>query len=460
MKKFKSLFMFIVIFTLLISTISNVFGADNNSIKNITREEFCELAINLYEMVTSQPATQIDANPFKDTDNPAVLKANKLEIVYGVSKDTFAPNKPITLQEISVILFRTLRAFNPALAAIIQNTGEVPNEDKIPSWTVDGIRFFNYLGISNNQMNISSTMTKEQAQLLLTQFKTDLTEKGIIKSSEENENSKFKVISDIVYKSIGDNEFKLDIYKPLNTTDKTPVILFIHGGSWSNGDRKSIDKYMTIMEQFSDAGYSIVSIDYRLASQGNPAFPGNVEDCKDAIKWIRKNAEIYKFDSDKIGVLGLSSGGHLALLSALTEESDFIGDDSLKEISSEVCFAVSFAGPTEFTIEASLLASVVNYLGGTWLEKSETYIKASPINYVNENSVPVIFVHGTLDEIVPILQSKKMHQKGIGLGLDYQLIEIKEGKHVLLDLISEGKANILQEANQKVFMFVKQHFEK
>lgn len=459
MKKFKSLFMFIVIFTLLISTTSNAYGADDN-IKNITREEFCELVIGLYEMVTGQPATPIDYNPFKDTDNLSVLKANKLGIVYGVAQDTFSPNKPITLQEISVILFRTVRTFNPALAANIQYIEELPNEDKIPSWAVDGIRFWSYLNTSNNQMNLLSNMTKEQAQLLLTQFNIDLTEKGIIKSSEKNENIKFKVISDVVYKSIGDNELKLDVYKPLNTTDETPVILFIHGGFWSNGDRKSIDKYMPIMEQFSDAGYSIVSIDYRLASQGNPAFPSNVEDCKDAIKWIRKNAEIYKFDSDKIGVLGLSSGGHLALLSALAEENDFIGDDSLKEISPEVCFAVSFAGPTEFTIEASLLPSVVNYIGGTWLEKSDSYIKASPINYVNENSVPVLFVHGTLDETVPISQSQKMYQKGIELGLDYQLIEVKEGKHLLLDLVSEGKAHLLQEANQKVFMFVKQHFEK
>lgn len=139
----------------------------SNYTTNITREEFCELVIKLYEVLSGKVANPVSQNPFKDTDNIEILKANNLKIINGRSPDRFAPSDPITRQEICVMLLRTLKAAN--IDIVVDNTEatQFADEDKISSWAIESVRFCSkngiMKGVGNNLINPLGNTTKEQA---------------------------------------------------------------------------------------------------------------------------------------------------------------------------------------------------------------------------------------------------------------------------------------------------------
>ena len=86
-------------------------GADMT--KPITREEFCELAVLLYEQVTGQKSEPVSPNPFRDTSNPQILKAYNLGITAGTSATAFSPKVVINREQCAAMLFRTIKAIHP-----------------------------------------------------------------------------------------------------------------------------------------------------------------------------------------------------------------------------------------------------------------------------------------------------------------------------------------------------------
>jgi len=111
--------------------------------KDITREEFCELAVLLYEKMTGTKAAPVAANPFTDTNNPEILKAYNLGIVGGVGEGKFAPNNKVTRQEIAVMLLRTLKAVMPAINTSAEFKTKFQDENQIASWALEAVRFMN-----------------------------------------------------------------------------------------------------------------------------------------------------------------------------------------------------------------------------------------------------------------------------------------------------------------------------
>jgi len=111
--------------------------------KDITREEFCELAVLLYEKMTGTKAAPVASNPFSDTKNPEILKAYKLGIVGGVGEGKFAPNNKVTRQEIAVMLLRALKAVMPAIDTSAQFKTKFQDEGQIASWALEAVKFMN-----------------------------------------------------------------------------------------------------------------------------------------------------------------------------------------------------------------------------------------------------------------------------------------------------------------------------
>ena len=116
--------------------------------RNITREEFCELAVLLYEKLTGRKA-EAGSNPFTDTKNPEVLKAYNLGIVNGTSATTFSPNADVTREQISAMLFRALQTAMPALQATGEFKVNVLDQNEISSWAMPAVKFMNSKGIIN-----------------------------------------------------------------------------------------------------------------------------------------------------------------------------------------------------------------------------------------------------------------------------------------------------------------------
>lgn len=109
-------------------------GADMT--KPITREEFCELAVLLYEKVSEVTATPVSLNPFTDTTNNQILKAYTLGITAGTTTTTFSPKMPINREQCATMLFRTIKAISPTGNYSVADIKDFPDQKYISSWAV------------------------------------------------------------------------------------------------------------------------------------------------------------------------------------------------------------------------------------------------------------------------------------------------------------------------------------
>lgn len=120
-------------------------GADMT--KPITREEFCELAILLYEKITDKSVEAVSPNPFTDTRNTQILKAYKIGITSGTSTTTFSPNVLINREQCAAMLFRTIKAIKPDGDYSIAGIKDFPDQKFISTWAVDATKYMSKMGI-------------------------------------------------------------------------------------------------------------------------------------------------------------------------------------------------------------------------------------------------------------------------------------------------------------------------
>lgn len=243
----------------------------------------------------------------------------------------------------------------------------------------------------------------------------------------------------VTYKSTPQGDLKLDIYLPHSQkSQKVPVIVYIHGGSWMHGNKDEIT-YKFIgqnLKTILTEGYALVSIDYRLINEkGTVRLPEPLADCKDAIKWVKLNAEKYNFNTSKMAVMGSSAGAHLSMMAAYAPDDIAPGESALSQYDSKVNCVVDIYGPTNmakilkagFTKPAISLASLI--LPKKMLKMRNTLITAytqenaahprkrkkkcmvySPLSYV-DNAVPTIVFHGTKDTLVPFKHTSWLEKK-------------------------------------------------
>jgi len=113
---------------------------------------------------------------------------------------------------------------------------------------------------------------------------------------------------DLVYASPNGLDLRLDLYRPAaKAPDPLPVVIWVHGGGWKNGSRHKCKAAALVTR-----GFAIASIDYRLTDQAQ--WPAQLNDCRDAVRWIRDHAHEYGLAPERIGAWGSSAGGHLVAL--------------------------------------------------------------------------------------------------------------------------------------------------
>ena len=149
---------------------------------------------------------------------------------------------------------------------------------------------------------------------------------------------------------------------------------------------------------------------------GEAPLPACVSDCKNAVRWLRANAEEYHVDPDRIGAFGISAGGHLVAMLALAgAEADLEGDGPYQEHSSGVNAVCCVAAPTNFLkwfgkeIDITKIGPKLKGFFGDSNPKKirELATKVSPITWVKPDadpSVPFLIIHGTRDLTVPVFQ--------------------------------------------------------
>jgi acetyl esterase/lipase len=146
-------------------------------------------------------------------------------------------------------------------------------------------------------------------------------------------------------------------------------------------------------------GYAVMSINYKLSIKDKATWPQSVLDAKTAVRWLRKNAERLQINPAKIGALGYSAGGNLASMLAVTQPKD--GFEPPGEGATAIACAADIYGAVD----------LINYhdmkmFNKTRAEAPELYKKGSPITYLDKSDPPMLLIHGTADETVPMSQSE------------------------------------------------------
>ncbi len=243
---------------------------------------------------------------------------------------------------------------------------------------------------------------------------------------------------DVVFGHGGDLDLKLDIALPGHGKGPFPALVYIFGGGWGFYSGSRSQCAVAIMRA-AEKGYVAATIDYRLTSvkengKTKYTFPAQLYDAKAAVRWMRANASRYNIDPDRIGVVGWSSGGHLALLVGLVGPADGLeGDSGNVGYSSKVQAVVAMAGMVEavsFYEKTNAPQRVAWLLGGDPKEVPDQYTKASPLTYVSADDPPVLFMQGDADTSCPPAQAELLAKKASAVGMPFSLVIEKGAGHV------------------------------
>ncbi len=233
----------------------------------------------------------------------------------------------------------------------------------------------------------------------------------------------------------GNHAQKMDVYAPKGTaaTAKLPVVVFIHGGSWRDGDRGG---YAFAGKAFAREGFVSVVIDYRKVPEVR--FPDFMVDAAEAVAWTRGNIAAYGGDPSKLFIAGHSAGAHIGLLLTLDPtylRSAGVPDGSLKG-------AIGLAGPYDFYPFTSD-AAVQAFAGA---DPAMT----QPITYANGAAPPLLMLHGDADDIVLPRNSTALAAKVNGAGGRAEVRSYAGVGHVgivqSLSPLWKGKAPVLTDA--------------
>ena len=249
--------------------------------------------------------------------------------------------------------------------------------------------------------------------------------------------------SDVVYKNTNGTSLTLDIYGPIKKVYKSsPVLLYVHGGSFAYGDKSIPNALSPILDTFREQGYTIISTSYELMKD-KENFNKQISDIKDTIRWIYKNKSIYNFDTNEIGVIGVSSGAYLSLMASYSTEGDFIDDPDLSTYSSNVKYLIDFAGPTDLDL---LNTKGLNYdlskIFSSITNKDDILKKYNPINYVNSAIPSTLIIHSNSDVMVPYESSKELYDKCIQVNAKANLITLNSSAHDLSNISNDDIVSI------------------
>ncbi|HEY4690508.1 MAG TPA: alpha/beta hydrolase [Anaerolineae bacterium] len=222
---------------------------------------------------------------------------------------------------------------------------------------------------------------------------------------------------------------KLDVYWP-PSGERLPVMLFVHGGSWSWGDKTL---YPLVAAHYAPHGFVVVVINY--SHYPHVTFPTFVEDAAAAIAWVVRHIDAYHGDPDRLVASGHSAGGHILSLIALDERylaAHGLTRDVLRGL-------IAISAPTDLGLlvqhlQANLTAAsaevLIAIMGG-----SDRLPQADPIHLARRDAPPIQIVHGVEDTLVPIEVARRFAAALKAAGAPVELLEYERADHysILLD---------------------------
>lgn len=286
-------------------------------------------------------------------------------------------------------------------------------------------------------------------------------QKGDDTNSTDPAVSKPALTENILFARADTAELRLNIAIPANPEEKHPLLIFIHGGGWQTGHRTA---YNTQIQNAAERGFVAATISHRYTrtvdSNGEPVYrwPDPLLDVKSAVRFLRAHAGTYHIDPGRIGVLGASSGAHLAMMLAFPgPESEFEGSldvpgDEEQTQPTTVHAVANLSGPTEMVsaYSAPVITPFLDALmNGGPDEHPAQYRMASPIHHLSPDDPPILTIHGRLDEVVPVEQALILDSEMKKHGLNHRLVILEDQGHIF-----EGEA--AERSWEMVYLFFKE----
>ncbi len=250
--------------------------------------------------------------------------------------------------------------------------------------------------------------------------------------------------ADVNYAGDGKGYHNMDIYLPKEKKDSYPVVIHTYGSAWSMNNYKGSADLNTICAALLKAGYAVVTPNHRSASDA--IYPAQLHDLKAVVRFVRGNAEKYKFDTSFVAMSGFSSGGHLSSLVAttcgMTEGKsgsvtvDLVGDlGKFTSFSTCIDGAVLWSPPTDIYT----MNPINNFMGSGTYEgafigaeregNKDKWMVASSPYYASEDDPPIILFHGTSDQIVNIEQSQELYDSLKHNDVVTEFVKVSGGTH-------------------------------
>jgi acetyl esterase/lipase len=252
---------------------------------------------------------------------------------------------------------------------------------------------------------------------------------------------------DVIYGRKAGMALTLDVFTPKKDAKGIAVIAVASGGWMSKTEFIQPIFY----QEFLKRGYTVFAVVH--GSQPTFTIQDIVGDMNRAVRFIRHNAKTYHVAPDRFGIIGASSGGHLALLQGTAgDDGNPDANDAVERESSRVQAVGCFYAPTDFLNFGEPGREMIKPGSGSPFAAASDYkvfdkktnqferitdkdklreiaVRGSPITHVNARSAPTLFLHGTADELVPLQQSEIMLARLKKFGVAADLIVCKGVKH-------------------------------
>jgi acetyl esterase/lipase len=239
-----------------------------------------------------------------------------------------------------------------------------------------------------------------------------------------------RIARDIVYGHKDGLAMTMDGYFPDGAANCAAILFMVSGGwysHWSPPERAS-----PRFERYLSRGYAVFVV--RHGSSPRYTIPEAVSDVRRAVRYVRKNAEALGVDADRLGVLGSSAGGHLALMLATTgDDGSPNREDPLQEVSSRVAAAVALVPPTDLRVAVwespESKPAYRNFPAlNLPMEQAERY---SPLVHVTKDDAPALVLVGGEDQLVPAMHGEWIAEAYESVDVAHKLVVFPDAGHNL-----------------------------
>ena len=216
---------------------------------------------------------------------------------------------------------------------------------------------------------------------------------------------------------------------------RLPLIVFVQGSAWLKQEMYNLPQ----LAQMVKRGYNVAIVEYRPSAVA--AFPAQITDTKSAIRFLKKNADKYNIDASKIVLWGDSSGGHTALMTAVTLDANQYDDEGQDKDPIALKAVVDYYGPTDISKmnkepstwdHMSAKSPEGLFIGGVdVLDNPEKVKPTIPMGYLSRDRrlPPILIVHGSKDRLVPFGQSVMMYDALKKLDKEAVMVQLKGADH-------------------------------